>query len=99
MFLVLLAASVYGFWFRFGNVWRKVLHSKQDPEFHIQPVARRAGAFLWEVLLQGKVVWQRPLPGLAHAFVFWGFCAFALITLNHLATGFGFPVLSRQNAF
>ena len=32
-------------------------------------------------MLQGKVIRQRPLPGLAHAFVFWGFCAFALITL------------------
>ena len=31
-------------------------------------------------MLQGKVIRERPLPGLAHAFVFWGFCAFALIT-------------------
>ena len=37
----------------------------------------------------GKVIRERPLPGLAHAFVFWGFCAFALITLNQFATGFG----------
>lgn len=99
MFLVLLAASVYGFWFRFGKVWRRVLQSKQDPEFHIQPVARRAGAFLWEVLLQGKVVWQRPLPGLAHAFVFWGFCAFALITINHFGQGLHLQLLSRDGFF
>jgi Fe-S oxidoreductase len=33
------------------------------------------------------------LPGIAHAFVFWGFCAFALITLNHFATGLGHPFL------
>ena len=26
-------------------------------------------------------------PGLAHAFVFWGFCVFALVTLNHFAAG------------
>ena len=30
---------------------------------------------------------ERPLPGLAHAFVFWGFLAFALVSLNHFATG------------
>ena len=29
------------------------------------------------------------LAGIAHAFVFWGFCAFGLVTLNHLAAGFG----------
>jgi Fe-S oxidoreductase len=51
------------------------------------------------VLLQGKVIRERPLPGVAHAFVFWGFCAFALITLNHLAAGFGFPFLNRESGF
>ena len=39
------------------------------------------------MLCQAKVIKQRPLPGLAHAFVFWGFLAFALVSLNHLATG------------
>ena len=62
-------------------------------------LAPRIRQFVWEVLLQGKVIRERPLPGLAHAFVFWGFCAFALITLNHLAAGFGFPFLSREGGF
>ena len=43
--------------------------------------------FIWEVLLQGKVISQRPLPGIAHALVFWGFCVFALVTINHFADG------------
>src|SRR5579862_693905 len=93
LFLVLLAASVYGFWARFGKVWRTIRASKKDPEFHIQPLGRRAGAFVWEVLLQGKVIGQRPLPGLAHALVFWGFGVFALITLNHFAEGLKFGFL------
>ena len=38
--------------------------------------------FVSEVLLQAKVIRDRPLAGIAHAFVFWGFCAFALITLD-----------------
>jgi Fe-S oxidoreductase len=99
VFLVLLVASVYGFWFRFGKVWRTVLRSKKDPEFRIQPVGGRVRDFLWEVMLQGKVVWQRPLPGLAHAFVFWGFCAFALITINDFAEAVGLGFLSRETAF
>jgi Fe-S oxidoreductase len=99
IFLVLLAASVYGFWFRFRKVWRGVLASKQDPDFSLKPLARRVRDFTWEVLLQGKVIWQRPLPGLAHAFVFWGFCAFALVTINHFAQALHLDLLSRHGFF
>jgi Fe-S oxidoreductase len=59
----------------------------------------RAGKFLWEVMLQGKVIRDRPLPGIAHAFVFWGFCAFVLVTLNHLAEGYGAVLIARESAF
>ena len=97
LFLAFLAASIYGFWFRFGKVWHTVLHSKPDPDFTLQPAGRRIRTFLWEVMLQGKVIWQRPLPGLAHAFVFWGFCAFALITMNDFAEALGIGFLSRES--
>jgi hypothetical protein len=99
LFLAVLAASLLGFWLRFRKVWRTVLHSKKDPEFSIQPVGRRVRDFVWEVMLQGKVIQQRPLPGLAHAFVFWGFCAFALVTINHFAEGVGLHLLSRDGFF
>jgi Fe-S oxidoreductase len=55
--------------------------------------------FVWEVLCQAKVIRQRPLAGLAHAFVFWGFCAFALVTLNHFAVGFGIGFLDSAGWF
>ena len=45
---------------------------------------------------QGQVIAQRPLPGVAHAFVFWGFCVFVLVTLNHFAEGFGHGFLSHS---
>ena len=99
LLVVLALASVYGFWARFGKAWRIVRSSKKDPDLSAQAPARRIRDFIWEVLLQGKVIQQRPLPGLAHAFVFWGFCAFALITINHFAQGFGFHLFSRQGAF
>ena len=99
LFLLLLAASAYGFWFRFGKVWRTVLASKKDPEFTIQPVGRRVRDFVWDVLLQGKVIQQRPLPGFAHALVFWGFCSFALVTINHFGEGVGLHLLSRDSMF
>src|SRR5271167_41871 len=99
IFLVLLAASAYGFWWRFGKVIRKIRAAKPDPGFALQPIGKRVWDFFSEVLLQSKVIQQRPLPGIAHAFVFWGFCAFALVTLNHFATGIGFPFLSRTGWF
>ena len=71
---------------------RKIRAAKPDADFSLHPIGKRVWDFVWEVLLQAKVIRERPLPGLAHAFVFWGFCVFALITLNHFATGFGFPI-------
>ncbi len=93
-FAGMLAASGYLFWRRFGIVLKKILHSKKDPNFHLFPLGKRVWDFFWEVLCQAKVIRERPLPGLAHALVFWAFLAFALVTLNHCATGFGIGFLS-----
>jgi Fe-S oxidoreductase len=57
------------------------------------PIGRRVRDFVWEVVLQAKVIRERPLVGVAHALVFWAFCAFALVTLNHCATIFGLGFL------
>ncbi len=75
------------FFYRFGPILRTVLRSKKDHDFLLRPIGRRAWDFFWEVLCQAKVIKQRPAPGLAHAFVFWGFLAFALVSLNHFAVG------------
>src|SRR5690349_14847276 len=91
---MLLVASVAGFWWRFGAVLRKIRAAKPDADFSLRPIGPRIRELVWEVMLQVKVIRQRPLPGLAHAFVFWGFCAFALVTLNHIAIGFGIRLLA-----
>jgi Fe-S oxidoreductase len=96
---VLILASGGLFAMRFSGVLQRVFRAKPEPGYNLQPLGGRVWEFLWDVMLQGKVIQQRPLPGLAHAFVFWGFCAFALITLNHFAAGFGFPFLSHDGAF
>jgi Fe-S oxidoreductase len=96
---LLLAASAYGFWWRFRPVWRNIRIAKPDADFHLRPIGRRIVDFIWEVMLQGKVIRQRPLPGFAHALVFWGFCAFALVTVNHFAEGFGLGFLDRADVF
>src|SRR5579863_5808320 len=95
----LIIASAVLFWRRFAVVLDRILQSKKDPGFHLGNLAHRVWDFFSEVMLQSKVIRQRPLPGLAHAFVFWGFCAFALVTLNHLASGFGVGFLSPSGTF
>jgi Fe-S oxidoreductase len=97
--LVLMVASISLFAWRLRHVVRDVRKAKNEPGYKLGSISRRVWDFVWEVLLQGKVIRERPLPGIAHAFVFWGFCAFALVTLNHFASGFGFPFLSRDGAF
>ncbi|MCC6293709.1 MAG: (Fe-S)-binding protein [Bryobacterales bacterium] len=93
------AAGLGGFAWRMRRVLRTVLASKKDADFRLAPLGRRVWEFIGEVALQGKVIRERPLPGLAHAFVFWGFCAFALVTLNHVAQGFGWEIISRHSLF
>ncbi len=96
LFLALITASGALFWRRFGPILRRILKSRKDPNFRLAPLGKRVWDFFWEVLCQAKVIRERPLPGLAHAFVFWGFCVFALVTLNHLAAGFGLGFLDAQ---
>ncbi len=96
LLVALIAASGALFWHRFVPILRRILNSRKDPNFSLAPVGKRVWDFFWEVLCQAKVIRERPLPGLAHAFVFWGFCAFALVTLNHLAAGLGFGFLDHQ---
>jgi Fe-S oxidoreductase len=96
---LLICLSAAGFWWRFRNVVRIVSSAKPDTDFDPGSLLSRTGDFIREVLLQEKVIAQRPLAGFTHAFVFWGFCAFALITINHIATGFGVPLLSRASGF
>ncbi|MGA3080602.1 MAG: (Fe-S)-binding protein [Terracidiphilus sp.] len=99
LLVALTIASATAFWRRFGVVLDKILKSKPDVSFRLFPIGPRIRDFVWEVLCQAKVIRQRPLPGLAHAFVFWGFCAFALVTLNHFAVGLGFGFLDPEGWF
>ena len=83
----LCVASLGAFVWRVWPIAANILRAKKDVGFSLSPLGSRAWTFFWEVLCQAKVIKQRPLPGVAHAFVFWGFLAFALVSLNHLATG------------
>ena len=96
---ILICVSVAGFWYRFRSVVRILSATKPDSDFSLGSLAPRIRKFVMEVLLQAKVIRERPVAGIDHAFVFWGFCAFALITVNHIASGFGFSFLSQSGGF
>ena len=99
LLLVLISVSAAIFCRRFAPILSRILKSRRDPNFSLAPVSKRLWDFFWEVLCQAKVIRERPLPGLAHAFVFWGFCAFALVTLNHFSVGFGLGFLDPAGFF
>jgi len=92
--LIVIVVSLSLFLRKFLAALRIILAAKPDADFHLAPVGPRIRKVLWEVVAQGQVIAQRPLPGLAHALVFWGFCVFALVTVNHFAEGFGVGFLS-----
>ena len=98
VFITLTAASLTFFWLRFAPILGNILRSKRDADFHLRPIGRRVWDFVWEVMLQAKVIRQRPLAGVAHALVYWAFCAFAVVTLNHCAIMFGSGFLNPASA-
>ncbi|HEX8814479.1 MAG TPA: (Fe-S)-binding protein [Terriglobales bacterium] len=94
--LIAIVVSVALFWRKFGRALRIIRESKPEADFKLQPIGPRIKKVLWEVAAQGQVIKQRPLPGIAHALVFWGFCVFALVTLNHIAEGLGAGFLNHS---
>lgn len=95
----MIAVSLTLFYRRVHPILVKILASKRDADFSIAPLGRRIGEFFWEVMCQAKVIAERPLPGLAHAFVFWGFCAFGLVSMDHIGKGFGVSLLDARGFF
>ncbi len=89
----ILLAAVFLFACRFAVVMRTIRRSKPEPGYTLRPIGPRIRKLFGQVFGQALVITQRPLPGIAHAFVFWGFCAFALATINHVASAFGLRFL------
>jgi len=62
-------------------------------------VPARASRFLREVVFQSKVISEKPVVGVAHALVFWGFVAFAGYSGSQFLKGLGIVDLTRTAAF
>jgi Fe-S oxidoreductase len=67
--------------------------------FSIEHVGVRIRQFLVDVLAQRRTIVERPVAGLAHAFVFWGFLAFAGYTTVEFLYGLGLVDLTHTRPF
>src|SRR5215217_1602333 len=59
----------------------------------------RVNRFVVDVVMQWRTIKERPLPGLMHAFVFWGFVAFGGYTLTEFLYGLGIVDLTHAGWF
>ena len=60
----------------------------QECNLSFDSLPRRLWVVFAEVLLQTRVIRERPVAGVLHALVMWGFFAFAGVSLEHFALGF-----------
>jgi Fe-S oxidoreductase len=93
--LVLLAAVLFGQQM-FVRV-RLFLRAKNN--LSLDDVGARVKTFVADVVFQQRVFRNKPLVGLAHLFVFWGFVAFGGYTLGEFLKGLGIVNLTGTRVF
>ena len=79
-----LAVFVYSIYTRYGLIH---LATKPDPE-RLKNIPQRIGAVLKYGFAQSRMILKDPVPGLFHAFIFWGFCVVSLRTVTLFGMGF-----------
>jgi Fe-S oxidoreductase len=67
--------------------------------FSVERLGYRLRRFLLDVVCQRQTIAGRPVAGLAHAFVFWGFVAFAGYTATEFLHGLGIADLTHSTWF
>ncbi len=85
VFIAVLLLSIWLFW---KTVDRRLFSKFPRPwQMPAGPLGKRIRRFVVEVLLQYRVIRDRPIPGILHALVLWGFLAFAWVSLQHMSLG------------
>src|SRR5712671_2269258 len=67
--------------------------------FSVDQLGFRISRFLIDVVGQRRTIVERPVAGLAHAFVFWGFVAFGGYTAIEFLRGLGIADLTATRWF
>ncbi len=96
----LLAATASVSYFAFVVARRLAAFRGARDDLLFDRPARRLLRVVREVLFQRRVLSGRPLPGLLHVFVMWGFLVFAWVSVEHLALGLiGLEQARRDESF
>jgi Fe-S oxidoreductase len=83
-----------------GQVGERLRLVAEAPNtFDVDQLGARAWRFVRDVLFQVRTIRERPVAGLAHAFVFWGFVAFGGYTTTEFLRGLGIVDLTHQAWF
>ena len=100
--------AVVAFWLLFlsfvgvfaAQVARRVQLIAAAPNtFSVDNLGVRVSRFLVDVIFQARTIKERPVAGIAHAFVFWGFVAFGGYTLTEFLRGLGIVDLTHTGWF
>jgi Fe-S oxidoreductase len=67
--------------------------------FSLDNLGFRLNRFLVDVVFQARTIRERPIAGIAHALVFWGFVAFGGYTLTEFLSGLGIVDLTHAAWF
>ena len=87
IFRLLVLAALVAFGAQIVSRLRLVLRAKNN--LLLDGLPTRLRRLLFEVILQSKTIAAKPIVGLAHAFVFWGFVAFGGYTTVEFLAGLG----------
>src|SRR5258708_5459331 len=83
-----------------AQVWRRLQIIAAAPNtFSIDQLGFRVARFVADVVLQRQTIKERPVAGLMHAFVFWGFIAFGGYTTIEFIRGLGIANLTATPWF
>src|SRR5579862_5294429 len=86
--VVFLAIAVTSLWLFFSTLQARLFsHFPKPWELPPGPVGTRLWRVFSEVVLQSRVVRDRPVAGFCHALVVWGFIAFGWVSIKHLSLG------------
>ena len=97
LFRVVFVAAIIWFGVQMATRWK--LFQRTVNDLSLQPLGERIARFLSEVVFQTKVIRAKPIVGLAHLFVFWGFVAFGGFTTVEMLRGLGLVDLTETRAF
>ena len=86
-------------WFLAQMAARYTLFMAAKDNLSLEDLPARVGRFVREVVFQSKVIAAKPLVGLGHLAVFWGFVAFGLYTMVEFLHGLGIVDLTEARLF